>query len=128
MEYLTYTEYAGHYGGTLPEEAFAMAEFWARKRIDYLTDNRVAAMAAVPESVKRCMMLLISVYSKFGPEAQVNSPVVASYNTDGYSESYGGVDAQMEAVTRSTDASIREMLWGELDNRGVPLLYRGLNT
>lgn len=127
MEYLTYEEYTG-YGGMLPETDFALAEFRARKRIDYLTDSRVAAMAAVPEAVKRCMMLLISVYNKFGPEAQVNSPVVASYNTDGYSESYGSVDAQMEAVTRSTDASICEMLWGELDDLGVPLLYRGLDA
>ena len=32
------------YGGTLPKEDFAMAEFRARKRIDYLTDiSRIAA-------------------------------------------------------------------------------------
>ena len=125
--YLTYEEYAGYYGGTLPKEEFAMAEFRARKRIDYLTDSRVAAMAAVPEAVKLCMVQIIAVDSKFGPEAQVNSPVVASYNTDGYSESYGGVEAQMEAATRSVDAAIREMLYGEEDDRGVPLLYRGLD-
>ena len=87
----------------------------------------VAAMAAVPEAVKLCMVQIIAVDSKFGPEAQVNSPVVASYNTDGYSESYGGVEAQMEAATRSVDAAIREMLYGEEDDRGVPLLYRGLD-
>lgn len=104
-----------------------MAEFRARKRIDYLTDSRVAAMAEVPEAVKLCMVQIIAVDSKFGPEAQVNSPVVASYNTDGYSESYGGVEAQMEAATRSVDAAIREMLYGEEDDRGVPLLYRGLD-
>lgn len=125
--YLTYEEYTS-YGGTLPQAAFALAEFRARKRIDYLTDSRVSAMAAVPEAVKLCMMQIIAVDSKFGAEAQVNSPVVTSYNTDGYSESYGGAEAQMEAATRSMDATIREMLYGELDDNGTPLLYRGLDV
>lgn len=125
-EYLTYDEYA-KMGGRMPEYEFVLAEYRARKRIDYLTDSRVAAMAEVPEAVKLCMMQIIAVYGKFGPEAQVNSPIVASYNTDGYSESYGGVEAQMETVTKSMDNAIREMLCGEVDDRGVPLLYRGLD-
>lgn len=125
--YLTYEEYTG-YGGTLPETSFALAEFCARKRIDYLTDSRVAAMAVVPEAVKLCMMQLIAVNSKFGVEAQVSDPVVTSYNTDGYSESYGSAEGQLAAVNKSMDAAIREMLYGELDDNGTPLLYRGLNV
>lgn len=126
--YLTYAEYAGYYGGTLPEAEFTLAEFRARKRIDYLTDSRVAAMAEVPEAVKLCMLQIIAVDSKFGPEAQVNSPVAASYNTDGYSESYGAPEVQLAAAMKSLEASIRGMLCGELDDRGVPLLYRGLDA
>lgn len=125
--YLTYEEYTG-YGGALPETSFALAEFRARKRIDYLTDSRVAAMAVVPEAVKLCMMQLIAVNSKFGVEAQVSDPVVTSYNTDGYSESYGSAEGQLAAVNKSMDAAIREMLYGELDDNGTPLLYRGLNV
>lgn len=126
-EYLTYDEYTA-LGGGMPKYEFVLAEYRARKRIDYLTASRVAAMAEVPEAVKRCMMLLISVYSKFGPDAQVNNPVVTSYSTDGYSENYGSVEAQIEAAAWSLDASIREMLYGEVDDLGVPLLYRGLDV
>lgn len=125
--YLTYEEYTG-YGGTLPQAAFALAEFRARKHIDYLTDSRVAAMVAVPEAVKLCMMQLITVNSKFGVEAQVNNPIIASFNTDGYSESYGSAENQLAAVNKSMDATIREMLYGELDDNGTPLLYRGLDV
>ena len=55
-EYLTYEEYQ-EFGGTLPETEFEMAEFQARKRIDYWTDSRVQNMSEVPEAVKRCIML-----------------------------------------------------------------------
>ena len=46
-EYLTYEEYQ-EFGGTLPETEFEMAEFQARKRIDYWTDSRVQNMSEVP--------------------------------------------------------------------------------
>ena len=48
--YLTYNEYL-QYGGSTQDTAeseWALLEFEARKRIDYLTANRVAAMATVP--------------------------------------------------------------------------------
>jgi len=130
--YLTYEDYLGYagHGEVLPYDAFILAEFRARKRIDYLTDCRVAAMAAVPEAVKLCMMQIIVVDSKFGPEAQAreDSPVAVSYNTDGYSENYGSPEDQMSAAMKSLDASIRRLLYGELDDKGVPLLYRGVNV
>ena len=52
--YLSYEEYLA-YGGTMAEADFNLAEFRARKRIDRLTDSRVAAMEAVPEAVKLAM-------------------------------------------------------------------------
>lgn len=127
--YLTYEEYKNK-GGGLMESDFCLAEFRARKRIDYLTDSRVAAMAEVPEAVKLCMMQIIAVDSKFGVEAQAqeDSPLIASYNTDGYSESYGSPEAQIAAAMKSLNASIRGLLYGEVDDRGVPLLYRGLDV
>ncbi len=125
-QYLTYDEYK-HYGGTASETAFPMLEFRARKRIDRLTFSRVQNMENVPEAVKLCMMSLITVDSKAGVEAQVDNPVVTSFNTDGYSESYGKALSAEDADT-SMSASIRSMLWGETDDRGVPLLYRGLEA
>lgn len=124
--YLTYDEYK-KYGGAASEADFMLLEFRARKRIDRLTASRVQRMKTVPEAVKFCMMSLITVDSKAGVEAQVEKPVVTSYNTDGYSESYGKVLGAVDADT-AMSASIRSMLWGETDDNGVPLLYRGLEA
>lgn len=126
MVYLTYDEYK-NYGGTASESEFTMLEFRARKRIDRLTASRVQRMSAVPEAVKLCMMSLIQIDSKAGVEAQVENPVVTSFNTDGYSESYGKA-LSAEDADKSMFASIRAMLWGEADDNGVPLLYRGLDA
>lgn len=123
--YLTYAEYQ-EYGGTLPSTAFTLLEFRARKRIDYLTDSRVQGLENVPESVKLCIMNLITVDNAAGVEAQVEKPVVTSFNTDGYSESYGKALGAGEA-DESMKAMIRTYLHGETDDAGVPLLYRGVN-
>lgn len=125
-QYLTYAEYHS-YGGTTSETAFPMLEFRARKRIDRLTASRVQNMVTVPEAVKLCMMSLIGIDSKAGAEAQVDNPVVTSFNTDGYSESYGKA-LSVEDADKTMSASIRSMLWGETDDNGTPLLYRGLDA
>lgn len=123
--YLTYGEYTER-GGTLPETSFNLLEFKSRKRIDYLTDSRVQNMENVPEAVKMCMMCLISLESKVGVQAQVENPVVTSFNTDGYSESYGKTLGVADA-DKSMNAAAVEYLYGEKDDEGVPLLYRGVN-
>ena len=125
-KYLTYEEYQS-YGGTASETAFTMLEFRARKRIDRQTFDRVQNMASVPEAVKLCMMSLMTIDSKVGVEAQVENPVVTSFNTDGYSESYGKA-LSAEDADSSMSASIRSMLWGERDDNDVPLLYWGLEA
>ena len=88
MAYLSYDEYTER-GGTREQAEFALAEFKAEKRIDYLTDSRVKAMETVPEAVKLCIMALMAMESRVGTEAQVSNPVVTSFTNDGYSESYG---------------------------------------
>ena len=125
-QYLTYDEYKS-YGGTASTTDFPMLEFRARKRIDRLTFSRVQNMAEVPEAVKLCMMSLIGIDSKAGAEAQVDNPVVTSFNTDGYSESYGKA-LSVDDADKTMSASIRSMLWGETDDNGTPLLYRGLDA
>ena len=125
-QYLTYAEYQS-YGGTASETAYTMLEFRARKRIDRLTASRVQNMETVPEAVKLCMFSLIGIDSKAGAEAQVDKPVVTSFNTDGYSESYGKA-LSVEDADKTMSASIRSMLWGETDDNGVPLLDRGLEA
>ncbi len=122
--YLTYEEYKS-YGGTLSETDFPLMEFKCRKRIDKLTDCRVQKMTSVPEAVKLCMMSLIKLESAAGTEAQVENPVVTSFSTDGYSESYGKAMDASEAST-AMNSTVYSMLYGELDDNGVPLLYRGV--
>ena len=123
--YLTYQEYKS-YGGELSETAFIPLEFKSRKRIDYLTDSRVQNMAAVPAAVKLCMYVLIGMESSVGRSEQAASPSVSSFNTDGYSETYSQA---MDADTASAqmDALTKEYLYGEKNDIGTPLLYRGLD-
>lgn len=124
MPYLNYDEYK-EFGGTAAEPGFTLLEFKARKRIDYLTDSRVVAMKEAPEAVKLCMTSLINVESRAGLEVQIENPVVTSFTTDGYSETYGHVLSAAD-VEKMQGALIVEMLSGECDDEGTPLLYRGL--
>lgn len=124
MQYLTYIEYSDYFGGTADQAAFPALELQARKRIDYLTASRVQAMAEVPETVKICAAALINLYGKSGAMAQVDTPQVTSFNTDGYSESYGHI-LDADATIRQGDKLVKDMLYGEVDDKGVPLLYRG---
>lgn len=123
-QYLTYGKYE-ELGGTLSPEDFMEAEFSARKRIDRLTDTRVRYMAAVPEAVQLCMMALIRIEAAAGAEAQISNPTVTSFSTDGYSESYGHSLSAADAEQAMTDR-IKTDLYGETDDYGTPLLYRGV--
>lgn len=123
--YLTYEEYLS-YGGDLPEDAFVPFEFRARKQIDYWTDCRVQNMAVVPEAVKLCMVQIMKFDSRYGTDAQADNPVVASFNTDGYSESYGSASEQTITAKSNLYSSVKNLLYGEKDDEGTPLLYRGL--
>lgn len=125
-QYLSYEEYV-QYGGTLPQADFPVAEFKARSRIDLMTLGRVQDMAAVPEEVKLAMMCLIKVDAKYSAEAQADTPLVASYSTDGYSESYGSAAETSGAAYAQATSEVRKMLFGVLDDNGVPLIYKGLS-
>lgn len=122
-KYLTYTEYQD-YGGAEPETAFNILEFKARKRIDFLTDSRVQNMYAVPEAVKLCAFALIGMINSVGAEAQASSPAISSFTTDGYTETRGRVSS-VEDADKQMSGLIRTYLAGEVDDYGVPLLFRG---
>lgn len=125
--YLTFEEYTAYGGSAVTQEQFPTAEFKARKRIDYLTDSRVQNMETVPDAVKLCMTSIINAETATGADALASSPLVASFNTDGYSESYGSAADQQAALQNALNRQIREMLSGEFDDNGTPLLYRGLD-
>ena len=125
-QYLTYEQYHA-WGGTLDESAFNLAEIKARARIDALTMGRVKAMAAVPEQVQAAMMEIITVDGTYSASVQASAPVVASFTTDGYSESYQGAGERALAANRALDGEIRAMLAGETDAGGTPLTYAGVS-
>lgn len=126
-QYLTYEEYVG-YGGTMSESEFTIAEFKARSRIDWLTLARVKAMQEVPEEVKLAMMVIINVDAKYSIDSQASGGgIISSYSTDGYSESYGGITEQTETAEAQTNKQVYRMLFGVLDDNGVPLIYKGLD-
>lgn len=124
--YLTYAEYQS-YGGTLSQSAFTPLEFKARKRIDYVTDSRVQDMQTVPDAVKLCAFGLINLEQSVGVEKQVTNPVVTSFSTDGYSENYGNV-LSIEQADKEMNKLVRTYLYGENNDEGIPLLYRGVNA
>ena len=59
-----------------------------------------------------------------GAEAQATNPQMTSFNTDGYSESYGH-SLSADDTAKQIRKQIEAMLYGEVDDNGVPLLYRG---
>ena len=122
--YLTYDEYV-NYGGSASQTAFPPPlEFKARKRIDYLTASRVQNMETVPDAVKLCMVCIMNMEQATGAEAQATNPQMTSFNTDGYSESYGH-SLSADDTAKQIRKQIEAMLYGEVDDNGVPLLYRG---
>ena len=124
-QYLTYEEYVA-YGGTMPETDFPVAEFKARSRIDWLTMGRVQNMAVVPEEVKLAMMVIINVDSKFSTDAQLESAVISSFSTDGYTETHGNFFEQVGLANSRVNSEVQKMLFGVLDDYGEPLIFRGL--
>ena len=125
-QYLTYEEYIAM-GGTLSATEFPVAEFKARSRIDWMTLARVQNMAVVPEEVKMAMMVIMKVDSKYSADSQADSAIVSSYSTDGYGESYGGVSEQSDNADRQLYREVSKMLFGVLDDNGVPLIYKGVS-
>ena len=125
--YLTYAQYVA-WGGTLSETQFQLAEIGARARIDAMTQKRVAYMAQVPEQVQAAMMEIINVDNVYSASAQALNPVAASFNTDGYSESYGSAESRTAAIEKQLNASIETLLDGVVDDNGVPLLFAGVST
>lgn len=124
-KYLTYAEYID-LGGALNEQEFLPLELKGRKRIDYLTANRVQAMSSVPEAVKLCVYALIGLEQTAGLETAVTSPQVTGFKNDGYSETYANTPTLGEIGTMLNKTAV-EYLYGEHDDNGTPLLYRGLD-
>lgn len=103
---------------------FALLETKAESRINFLTNNRIKAMATVPDPVKYAIVEIINLEATAGSTAQVENPVVTSFSNDGYTEHYGNVYS-VEKTKQEQDRIIFDFLSNVKDDKGTPLLYRG---
>lgn len=127
MNYLTYDEYKEYSpDSTLSEPNFVLSELKARKRIDYLTANRVQGMKEIPVDVKLCMVTLINLENSIGVEKQAEKPAVSSFSTDGYQETYSSIASNATDINKTLNDSVARLLYGVRDDNGVELLYRGV--
>lgn len=113
MMYLTYDEYKG-FGGTAPESDFNGFELRARKRIDYLTLERVKDFSG--NDFKKLVFELVEMYRK-NAERDGN---IAGYGNDGVSVSY----ISPEAAKADFDAKADELITSVMGN----LCYRGIGS
>ena len=131
-QYLTYEEYKG-LGGELDLMPFNLLEFEARRKIDIRTQNRLKDVDSVdiPQEVKMCEYNLINSINGFASAITTisNNGNVASFNSDGYSESYL-TPAQIQDVVKSKSAElddiIRTYLLGVIFNE-QHLMYLGVD-
>lgn len=126
--YLTFEEYISASGNPdiIDCATFARCEFRARKAVDTLTQGRIAKMNTVPDAVKLLMVEIVALEKNLGATA-LEIPAVASFNNDGYSESYAE-PMTTEKVKELEFDLILQYLDGEKDDMGVPLLYLGVDT
>lgn len=125
--YLSLQDYI-RFGGNVAihAEEYSRIEYAARRRIDLYTFGRVKHMREVPEAVKRLMFELIH-GAAMAVNASANTAPVASFSTDGYSETYVNTHTAeyLRFSSQKEKAIIYEYLAGVTDDNGVALLYCG---
>lgn len=138
MMYLTYQEYQD-YGGTLTEAAFNANILEAEEYIDYETFNRLKDDTEFSEDVKRCCFKLVNMLERYNNyidiATDVSQPFLSGASNDGVSANYGGYlgstsPSDMKTVENNLQKSIsriiHRMLYGEKNQKGEILLYRGV--
>ena len=115
---ISYDEYI-NYGGSLNEAAFNTYGYEAERKLMSETHGRINK---VTEPIARCLVRLTDILSK----SDVAQDKVTSWGNDGISQSVKDVSAEEYAA--KADNIIREYLSDEVDEKGVPLLYLGVDT
>lgn len=136
--YLTYEEYQ-NMGGELDASSFSPLEYESEVKVDYYTFNRLKADTQYSDRVKACVFKIIeylNVYEDYYKTVtNINSPVIASQSNDGVSISYGGLmgntsPSDVKEIAKKTEndiyKAIKQYLYGEKNEAGEVLLYRGV--
>ncbi len=125
--YVTYNEYSSLSEKDIDEDIFDRLAFRAGKKIQSFTHSRIDAMATIPEAVKRCEAELIDILYEADSVISGASGAVSSFSNDGYSESYGSAMDSFYFDGLILDA-MTDYLAEEYDDRGIPLIYQGVDA
>ena len=125
-QYLTYEEYK-NLGGTLGEMPFNILEFKCRKIIDNLTFNRLTNLKTQIQEVKMCIYDMINISSKYEQTSNKQAQGIVSESTDGYSVSYGSINAEQEKTRElELQGCVRDYLIDCKLEDGTPYMYCGV--
>ena len=125
-QYLTYAEYKA-LGGTLGEMPFKILEFKCRKIIDNLTFNRLTNLKTQRQEVKMCIYDMINISSKYEQTSNKQAQGIVSESTDGYSVSYGSINAEQEKARElELQDCVRYYLIDCKLEDGTPYMYCGV--
>lgn len=129
MEHLTYDEYM-EMGGAAEQAAFSMLEVKANRLVDTLTHGRLAGETPLRQTVKYCLMQLVDAMAADAAMDGGTGREVSSISNDGVSVTFEGGSSAARAgsstALRNTRI-VREWLDGEVSDRGVNLLYAGVD-
>lgn len=125
MPYIEADQYIILGGKVQDGQAFDRLSYLAEKLIDKYTQRRVRDMKEVPEAVKRCMVELINAMVNADPTEAATKPTVASFNNDGYSETYTNI-VTADGLKSALYDIVTEYLSGVEDDNGTPLLWLGV--
>lgn len=136
--YITFSEYK-NLGGTLSESTFNSLIYEAQAKIDYYTFSRLKNDTDISQSVKVCLVKILTLLNTYNEYIRVvtdvNSPIVSSQSNDGVSISYGGylgntspsdIKSISDKLKEDIKTTIQEYLDGEKNSCGQVLLYRGV--
>ena len=115
---ISYEEYTEN-GGRLSKAAFNIYGYEAERRLVSETHGR---LKMVTEPILRCIVRLTDIFA----QSDVADKKVTTWSNDGVSQSVKEVSAEEYAA--KADAIIREYLSDEVDEKGVPLLYLGVDA
>ena len=125
-QYLSYEEYKS-LGGTLGEMPFNILEFKCRKIIDNLTFNRLTNLETQIQEVKMCIYDMINISSKYEQTSNKQAQGITSESTDGYSVSYGSINAEQEKARElELQGCVRDYLIDCKLTDGTPYMYCGV--
>ena len=124
-QYLTHDEYV-ELGGTLDEAPFNILELEAQKNVDKYTFGRLMNFESQINEVKICIFRLVNLLDTYNSYDSKDKSI-SSENTDGYSVSYSGANADMtNAKTNEVKNIIRTYLAECKLEDGTPYLYIGV--